>query len=314
MNLLSESNQEDEIPKSSKDKEESEPIEDNIDDLLEDLDSLEIDTEEILIDYEEDVVDSDKVVDATIVADVVEEADNISKHKQTGKHALKYDTIFKGKKTNYTEEELNEVSYNNDIWNPDVTTNFHYEVYNNEKYIREKDLKEKVYKVLCVSTEIDFECNRRKPSKVDFNNYFFILKTALKDDGFSNVEIFNELSYYFSDNLMNMFKLLDNKWRNLVIDELQDHIGKINSDKTIVHRNIPIGTEIEFKWIDQITLADILITGEVFNIEKIEEEKWVYLTNSYEKEYRVEIEMITKILNNTKFKYNLNKLNNIDFL
>jgi hypothetical protein len=30
--------------------------------------------------------------------------------------------------------------------------------------------------------------------------------------------------------------------------------------------------------------------------------------------YELRITDITKILNNTKFKYNLNKLNNIDFL
>ena len=36
--------------------------------------------------------------------------------------------------------------------------------------------------------------------------------------------------------------------------------------------------------------------------------------NSYERIYDVNLDMISKILNNTKFKYNLNKLNNIDFL
>jgi hypothetical protein len=42
------------------------------------------------------------------------------------------------------------------------------------------------------------------------------------------------MSYlYISDNLFNMFKLLDNKWRNLIIDELQDHIGKNFNSKDI---------------------------------------------------------------------------------
>ena len=203
---------------------------------------------------------------------------------------------------------------------PDVTTNFHYEVYNNERYIREKDLKEKVYKTLSISTDIDFECNRRKPSRVDFNNYFFIVKTELKNDNFTNIELFNELAYYFSDNLMNMFKLLDNKWRNLIIDELQEHIGKVNSDKTILHRNMPVGSEVEFIWADPITLSELMITGEVRGFEKCtiqsyqDIEEYVYIVNSYENEYQVTIDKITKILNNTKFKYNLNKLNNIDFL
>jgi hypothetical protein len=40
----------------------------------------------------------------------------------------------------------------------------------------------------------------------------------------------------------------------------------------------------------------------------------VFKIDSYENIYDVDIKQITKILNNTKFKYNLNKLNNIDFL
>jgi hypothetical protein len=39
-----------------------------------------------------------------------------------------------------------------------------------------------------------------------------------------------------------------------------------------------------------------------------------FASDSYENIYELEINKITKILNNTKFKYNLNKLNNIDFL
>ena len=39
-----------------------------------------------------------------------------------------------------------------------------------------------------------------------------------------------------------------------------------------------------------------------------------FKVDSYENIYMVDIKNITKILNNTKFKYNLNKLNNIDFL
>ena len=40
-----------------------------------------------------------------------------------------------------------------------------------------------------------------------------------------------------------MFKLLDNKWRNLIINELQEHIGKTKNSKEISNRNIYIGTE-----------------------------------------------------------------------
>lgn len=276
-------------------------VEDIIEIDLDDLDDLE-DKEKI--DKKEEDFESTESTET-----------NVSKHKVSGKHSLQFDTIFKGKRTVLSEDESTDnFTINNDVWMPDITTNFHYEVYQNDKYIREKDLKEKLYNVLKNSTDIDFDCNRRKPSKIDFNNYFFIVKTELQIDNFSNIEIFNELSYYFSDNLMNMFKLLDNKWRNLIIDELQEHIGKINSDKTILHKNIPIGSELEFNWMDQITLCDIVITGEVIGIREIEEDIYEYLVNSYQNEYTITIDKIKKILNNTKFKYNLNKLNNIDFL
>lgn len=40
----------------------------------------------------------------------------------------------------------------------------------------------------------------------------------------------------------------------------------------------------------------------------------IFKIDSYENIYTIHLSQITKILNNTKFKYNLNKLNNIDFL
>jgi phosphopentomutase len=107
-----------------------------------------------------------------------------------------------------------------------------------------------------------------------------------------------------------MFKLLDNKWRNLIISELQDHIGKTQNSKEITNRNIYQGTEIEFLWIDEFE-EEKLITGVVIETDY---ESSVFKVDSYENIYEVELEKITKILNNTKFKYNLNKLNNIDFL
>jgi phosphopentomutase len=107
-----------------------------------------------------------------------------------------------------------------------------------------------------------------------------------------------------------MFKLLDNKWRNLIISELQDHIGKTQNSKEITNRNIYQGTEIEFLWIDEFE-EEKLITGVVMETDY---ESSVFKVDSYENIYEVELEKITKILNNTKFKYNLNKLNNIDFL
>jgi len=107
-----------------------------------------------------------------------------------------------------------------------------------------------------------------------------------------------------------MFKLLDNKWRNLIIQELQDHVGKRNYSKDIEWRNIFIGTEVEFLWIDP-SGNEIKITGAV--IEKSEGEDYLKV-DSYERYYILKLGDILRILNNTKFKNNLNKLNNLDFL
>jgi hypothetical protein len=106
-----------------------------------------------------------------------------------------------------------------------------------------------------------------------------------------------------------MFKLLDNKWRNLIIDELQDHIGRVKSSKDITNRNIQIGTELEFSWLDGD--EEKLITGVVTETDYVNS---IFKIDSYENIYEIGIDKITKILNNTKFKHNLNKLNNIDFL
>ena len=108
-----------------------------------------------------------------------------------------------------------------------------------------------------------------------------------------------------------MFKLLDNKWRNLIINELQDHIGKNINSKDITNRNIYEGTEIEFIWDDPITEEEKIITGVVMETDY---ENNNFKVDSYENIYSVNLKQISKILNNTKFKYNLNKLNNIDFL
>jgi hypothetical protein len=238
----------------------------------------------------------------------------LSKHKIEGKHSLKYDSIFKGKKEESVDEDDTSdlfSGYYRETIEVDKGSNYHFESIDNEIYIRTKLVKERVYFVLGEHTSISFLNNRRKPSRVDFNNYYSLLKIHLKDESFTNVELFNELSVYFSDNLFNMFKLLDNKWRNLIISELQDHIGKNINSKDITNRNIYEGTEIEFIWDDPITEEEKIITGVVMETDY---ENNTFKVDSYENIYQVNIKQISKILNNTKFKYNLNKLNNIDFL
>jgi hypothetical protein len=260
------------------------------------------------IDIVIEVSDDDNVEN---IEDIVSDEEDVvlSKHKQHGKHSLKYDSIFKGKKEDSSEEE-DISSYFNDRFELDKSSILYSESYDNENYYRQKRVKERVYEVLSTKTGLNFLNNRRKPSKVDFNNYYHLLTVELTEERFTNIELFNELSVYFSDNLFNMFKLLDNKWRNLLISELQDHIGRNNSSKEVTNRNIYIGTELEFEHND--IFDDVkLYTGVVVETNYPDS---MFRIDSYENIYEVHISMITKILNNTKFKHNLNKLDNIDFL
>lgn len=294
--------------------------EDEEDDIKDDVLKIDDDDDniDIIIEIDDDDLD---IIDNDICDDIdsedtdvikTEEDIILSKHKLEGKHSLKYDSIFKGKKEDPSEEEsMSFDSYQRDTIEVDKTSNYYLESIDNENYVRSKLVKERVYEVLLKNTNINFLNNRRKPSKVDFNEYYNILRVHLKSENFTNIELFNELSVYFSDNLFNMFKLLDKKWRNLIIGELQEHIGKNSNSKEIVNRNIYEGTEIEFRWIEESTNNIIYITGDVIEIDY---EISTFKVNSYERIYEVTIEMITKILNNTKFKYNLNKLSNVDFL
>jgi hypothetical protein len=268
---------------------------------------------DIVIEIDEDELDLTK--DDNIIQETTEEDDSIvlSKHKIEGKHSLKYDSIFKGKKEDPVddEESLDGFSgYYKDTIEVDKSSAYHTESIDNETYIRAKLVKERVYEILKEHTTINFLNNRRKPSRNDFNTYYTILKSNLKTESFTNIELFNELAVYFSDNLFNMFKLLDNNWRNLIINELQDHIGKNANSKEITNRNIYVGTELEFIWEDEFG-EDMIITGVVLECDY---DNSMFKIDSYENIYELEINQITKILNNTKFKYNLNKLNNIDFL
>ena len=272
-------------------------------------DVIEIDEEDLVFDIKDEIIEDEDDEDED---DVIKEDEDIvlSKHTIEGKHSLKYDSIFKGKKEENNENEDFDTMFFNEKFEVDKASQYWFESIDNENYTKEKRVKEKVYEVLSEHTDINFLNNRRKPSRSDFNNYYYLIKTHLKKENFTNVELFNELSVYFSDNLFNMFKLLDNKWRNMIIGELQDHIGKKNYQNDILPRNVHKGTEIEFEWIDDENKIK-MITGVVIDADYTTFE---YQVDSYENIYNIGISSIKRILNNSKFKYNLNKLNNIDFL
>jgi hypothetical protein len=296
------------------DSEKDQDSEDKIDDVeFESIINEEDDLEIIIEVSEDDGLES--IVEEITEEDVDSQEDKfeeivLSKHQMEGKHSLKYDTIFKGKKDDKLSEDDNTMGYFNEKFEVDKSSFFFTESYDNESYIRSKNLKEKVYAVLQNHTELNFLNNRRKPSKNDFNYYYFLLVKHLDGEKFTNIELFNELSVYFSDNLFNMFKLLDNKWRNMIIKELQDHIGKTSNSKEIKNRNIYVGTEIEFSHKDEFDEIR-LYTGVVMETDY---QSSYFIVDSYENLYEIHISDITKILNNTKFNYNLNKLDNIDFI
>jgi hypothetical protein len=290
----------------------------NLDDYTPDEELGESNDEIVVVPDDEDNIDivievsDDDFSEEESVDKSTEETDGVvlSKHKIQGKHSLKYDSIFKGKKEEVSEEDEVNNHYHNDKFEVDRGSAFYSESYDNESYLRHKRVKERVYEVLSTKTTLNFLNNRRKPSRVDFNNYYLLLTIELDSERFTNVELFNELAVYFSDNLFNMFKLLDNKWRNLIILELQDHIGKNTNSKEITNRNIYLGTELEFE--QQDILGEVkLYTGVVVETNY---DTSIFKIDSYENVYEIHILFITKILNNTKFKHNLNKLDNIDFL
>ena len=140
---------------------------------------------------------------------------NTNKHRQEGKHRLKRDTIFKGKLDKKPDEEgyMDQDDYG------DITTFFDYESEQYSNNIDQNNLTKDVYGVLKEETDLDFKQNRRKPNKETFNNYYNLL---LKELGFryTKSEIFVELSYYFTDNIFNMFKLLDKRPATIIIKEL----------------------------------------------------------------------------------------------
>jgi len=276
---------------------------DDFDDEVDD----HVEFDDIDIDIDMDIESTDDESDSEVEKS---KSRVLSKHKESGKHSLKYDSIFKGKKEEIQEDEYTSGFFNNDF-NFDPQSLYHGESSQGDDYVREKDLKEKVYKILLDETDINFMNNRRKPSKIDFNHYYYLLRSNLSGDNFTSVQIFNELAFYFSDNLFNMFKLLDSKWRNLIIDELQEHIGKVPQSSTeVIPRNLTVDAEIEFE-IEDLEGNPKIITGV---IQETNHEDKEYEVDSYENIYIVPIECITKILNNQKFKYNLNKLNNLDII
>lgn len=194
----------------------------DFDDNENDNDNIEIESCDDINNIEQDDNDIDEeFIDFDDVNDIEEDNNfdilhrfNTNKHKQEGKHSLKRDTIFKGKVDDKNEEK----SQIDDSYYDNINI-FEIQYNENDDIISSTDLTKDVYDILDEKTDIDFKQNRRKPNKDSFNNYYNLL---VKELGYryTRSEIFVELSYYFTDNIFNMFKLLDKKPAMNIIKEL----------------------------------------------------------------------------------------------
>lgn len=219
-------------------------LEDNIDDDLDnDLDSedndldndLDSDDDYDLNNDDEDEEDEDEEDEDDDDTDIMFKF-NTNKHKIEGKHALKRDTIFKGKiEENVLENEHSTIQDDFNVNNglPIESGSMHeFESKYYEEYIGRLNLSKDVYQLLTDNTELDFSSNRRKPNRQAFNDYYKMLLDNIGKD-YTKSEIFVELSYYFTDNIFNMFKLLDKEYATQIIIELKksgylDNLSNIN--------------------------------------------------------------------------------------
>ena len=215
------------------------------DDEIEDIENTDSDNDEIDdiivdIDLETSIDDMLKYEDDTIIdtdIDSVEIDDDVkknSKHKEAGKHALKYDSIFKGKKddTNLDEYFIESASKNNNTFEPDSSSSYSFERDSPTEYTRLSQLKKDMYDIILDDIKLNLKSSRRKPSRNDFNKYYNKLVDSLDMNTYSYSEVFMEFAYYFSDNIENMFKMLDKKWGGKIAIELSKR-GNINGAKNL---------------------------------------------------------------------------------
>lgn len=148
---------------------------------------------------------------------------NTTKHKLEGKHSLKRDTIFQGKLETVEEEDM--YSSTSEYYNKDFPiekgTSFEMESKNFEELENQRNLKRDIYDLLNKNTNVDFSSNRRKPNKQAFNSHYEMLLKNLNKK-YTKSEIFVELSYYFTDHIFNVYKLLYPEHATNIIIELRD--------------------------------------------------------------------------------------------
>jgi hypothetical protein len=209
------------------------------DEELDETEEIEILEDEVL----DEELDDDSDIDDNDVDEDEEEDEgdimfkfNTNNHKIEGKHALSRDTIFKGKLENNETEHLTAQSdfNSNDGLPIEIESSFEYESKFNEEYTSRLKLQQDIYELLSTKTSLDFSSNRRKPNRQAFNGYYKMLLDNIGKD-YTKSEIFVELSYYFTDNIFNMFKLLDKESATQIIVELKQsgYLTNLNNIKFI---------------------------------------------------------------------------------
>ena len=200
----------------------AEVLDDDLEILDDDLEVLDDDLDDDLddnLDEEFDYIGSDVTeMEGNVDFDLIYRL-NTNKHRQEGKHALQRDTIFKGKLEE--KHEIDNYIYNgidSNAYNTFKIVDIEFDS-STDDYINQNNLTKDVFDILDEKTTLNFLQNRRKPNKEVFNGYYDLL---LKNLGFryTKSEIFVELSYYFTDNIFNMFKLLDKESATTIIKEL----------------------------------------------------------------------------------------------
>jgi len=195
----------------------------------------------------DDELDFDKLnemeIDESEITDISEEKNEetefeimfkntANKHKQEGAHSLNRDTIFLGRKEEEEEGLESSTEFFDNTYELEKGSTYEYETHKNDEYIHNKELMKDIYNILDEKTDVNFLMNRRKPDKKKFNNYYELCLNELSLK-YTKSEILVELSTYFTDNIFNMYKLLNKKNATGIIIELKEKgylndIGNIN--------------------------------------------------------------------------------------
>ena len=200
-------------------KKNKEIIEDDYLNSVEEVNLSEESSEELICDDKLDEDTLEEIMEEEYDEFDIKFSDGQNKHKLEGKHRLERDIIFQGRPEAKVDDEIiqsNDFDFNSDIYKFEP-----HELSENDNSYVNRELENDIYNILSTKTNLDFSQNRRKPKREDFNTYFKLLINTLKAK-YTYSEIFVCLSYYFTDNIYNMFKILDKKYVSTIIKELKD--------------------------------------------------------------------------------------------